>query len=134
MAILSELKPRNFLTDPEFENQIVEVMQININDGNEGLVDEGGYVYKTDLRKLQPIPITSELLGKLGFEKAGPQNDLWRSLKGITLYFHNGEWHISIMNYIVNRIGMKECLREWNKDRMTNDEFEEWFSKYGHSI
>lgn len=32
-----------------------------------------------------------------------------------------------IMKKIMNTIGHKACLREWNKDSMTPEEFEEWY-------
>lgn len=34
----------------------------------------------------------------------------------------------TIMQMISNEIGMKECLRAWNKDRMTPQEFESWWN------
>lgn len=35
----------------------------------------------------------------------------------------------SLMGEIINKIGYKECLREWNVGRgtMTNEEFDVWF-------
>lgn len=33
----------------------------------------------------------------------------------------------ALMNEIVSRIGMKECLREWNKDSMPGEQFDEWY-------
>jgi len=32
-----------------------------------------------------------------------------------------------IMREIAGIIGMKECLREWNKDTMTPERFEDWW-------
>ncbi len=37
------------------------------------------------------------------------------------------------MSEISTRIGMKECLREWNKGWMSDEEFEAWWSKANHS-
>lgn len=34
---------------------------------------------------------------------------------------------IKIMGLIERELGIKECLREWNKDRMDNDQFEAWW-------
>ena len=34
---------------------------------------------------------------------------------------------IAIMNEIQTIIGIKECLREWNKTRMTDEQFESWW-------
>jgi len=33
------------------------------------------------------------------------------------------------MSTIMSEIGYKECLREWNKDSMTNQEFEKWYKR-----
>lgn len=33
-----------------------------------------------------------------------------------------------IMSEIMSAIGLKECLREWNRERMTPEEFEEFWS------
>lgn len=32
-----------------------------------------------------------------------------------------------IMGWIMEKIGFKECLRDWNKERMTSSEFDKWF-------
>ena len=32
-----------------------------------------------------------------------------------------------IMSFIMAKIGKKECLREWNKDDMNEEEFEVWY-------
>lgn len=38
-----------------------------------------------------------------------------------------------IMDAIAERIGHKECLREWNRERMQPAEFEAWWLRYhGH--
>lgn len=29
--------------------------------------------------------------------------------------------------WIMDKIGFKECLRDWNKHRMTNEQFEDWW-------
>ena len=34
---------------------------------------------------------------------------------------------IDIMFRIENRVSKKECLRYWNKDRMTDADFEQWW-------
>jgi len=64
---LSELKPKALLIDPKFENQWVQVIQVNINDGNSGRVSEwdGGYAYDVDLRTLNPIQLTPDIVDKL---------------------------------------------------------------------
>ena len=36
----------------------------------------------------------------------------------------NRGWQI--MSWISDKISMKECLRDWNKDRMNNEEFDKW--------
>lgn len=41
---------------------------------------------------------------------------------------HMFKINITIMKFIENKIGIKECLRFWNKDKMTNDEFENWWT------
>jgi len=64
---LIELKPKSLLIDPKFENQLVQVIQVNINDGDGGRVSEwyGGYAYDVDLCALNPIQLTPELVEKL---------------------------------------------------------------------
>jgi hypothetical protein len=64
---LNEIKSKALLLDPKFKNQWVEVIQVNINDGNAGRVAEweGGYAYGVDLRTLKPIQLTKELVEKL---------------------------------------------------------------------
>lgn len=69
MIKLNELKPNNLLTDPAHNNQMVILLRVNIHDGNDGRVDEGGYAYDVDLRTLEPIPLTPEILGKIGMKK-----------------------------------------------------------------
>jgi len=32
-----------------------------------------------------------------------------------------------IMCWIEDKIGRKECLRDWNKERMSDEEFEKWW-------
>jgi hypothetical protein len=32
-----------------------------------------------------------------------------------------------VMEQIMHAIGYKECIREWNKDSMTPEEFESWY-------
>lgn len=39
-----------------------------------------------------------------------------------------------IMKYISNTIGKKECLREWNKNRLSVSEFEEFFDTTGFNL
>lgn len=34
----------------------------------------------------------------------------------------------SVMCWISSRIGIKECLREWNKDNMDNKQFDDFWS------
>ena len=34
-----------------------------------------------------------------------------------------------IMRWIEDRIGIKECLRAWNRKWMTDEQFEEWWEK-----
>lgn len=43
----------------------------------------------------------------------------------------NCHWHqhIQVMDIIEERIGHKAVSREWNKDRMTDEEHEKWFAK-----
>lgn len=43
-------------------------------------------------------------------------------------YIANGR-RSQIMNWIMKRIGLKECLRDWNKESMTNKQFESWWNK-----
>lgn len=69
MIKLNELKPFNILTDPAFNNQMVILTRINIHDGNEGRVDEGGYAYDVDLRTLDAVPLSPEILEKIGMKK-----------------------------------------------------------------
>ena len=38
-----------------------------------------------------------------------------------------GNWFI--MQQIEDKIGLKECLREWNKDQMPGDKFDAYFEK-----
>lgn len=33
----------------------------------------------------------------------------------------------AIMGWIMTKIGMKECLREWNRERMDRETFEAWW-------
>lgn len=42
-------------------------------------------------------------------------------------YIKNGR-RGEIMSFILSKIGLKECLRDWNKDRMTDDHFETWWN------
>lgn len=69
MVNLNELKPKNLLTDPAHDDQTVIVLRVNIHDGNDGLVDEGGYAYDVDLRTLDAIPLNPDILEKLGMKK-----------------------------------------------------------------
>jgi len=41
-------------------------------------------------------------------------------------YIRNGR-RSEIMRWISERIGVKECLRDWNKKGMTDEEFEAWW-------
>lgn len=34
-----------------------------------------------------------------------------------------------IMCEIMKKIGLKECLREWNKERMPGKEFDDWWAR-----
>jgi hypothetical protein len=36
-----------------------------------------------------------------------------------------------VMSEILNEIGYKECLREWNKDTLPGKEFDEWWGRSG---
>ena len=33
-----------------------------------------------------------------------------------------------IMGWIMNKIGLKECLRDWNKERMPGEQFDLWWN------
>ena len=48
---------------------------------------------------------------------------------GLPNHTSKHEYVWSFMSRICDQIGMKECLREWNKNRMTNEEFETWWAK-----
>jgi hypothetical protein len=34
-----------------------------------------------------------------------------------------------VMTWIMERIGFKECLRVWNNESMSKEEFEQWYSE-----
>jgi hypothetical protein len=55
-----------YFSDPNHNNQVVEIIRTSKNDPNNCQVDEGGYVYEIDRRKLNPI-----LLDQLWFKKFG---------------------------------------------------------------
>lgn len=42
-------------------------------------------------------------------------------------YVKNGR-RSQLMSWINMKIGRKECLRDWNKDNMSNEEFEQWWN------
>jgi hypothetical protein len=37
---------------------------------------------------------------------------------------------LEIMDWIKSRIGLKECLREWNRETLHGRYFDEWWAKY----
>lgn len=41
---------------------------------------------------------------------------------------------IKRMDKALHSIGMKECLREWNKAYMSNEEFEKWWEINGRAV
>ena len=43
---------------------------------------------------------------------------------------HTGGRNGNLMGWIENKIGIKECLRDWNKERMSNAKFDSWWD--GH--
>ena len=45
---------------------------------------------------------------------------------------HNLIWRL--MSEVSDAIGMKECLREWNRDDLPGDQFDEWWNKSKHMI
>lgn len=38
----------------------------------------------------------------------------------------------TIMGWVQTKIGIKECLRAWNCERMSDEEFEVWWTRRGH--
>lgn len=42
--------------------------------------------------------------------------------------YKKGSRRGQIMNAIMDRIGLKECLREWNADSMPGEAFDQWWS------
>jgi hypothetical protein len=38
------------------------------------------------------------------------------------------------MNWIMKRIGLKACLREWNREQMDDQKFESWWLRQGLRI
>ena len=36
------------------------------------------------------------------------------------------------MCWIMNKIGLKACLREWNKDTMDDEQFESFWNRHNH--
>lgn len=40
---------------------------------------------------------------------------------------HGNPRRATLMNDIRHKIGIEACLREWNRDRMTDDEFNAWW-------
>lgn len=64
--------------DPDYDNQIVELIRTNKNDPNDSVVDEGGYAYATDRRRLQPITLDKIWFKRLGFEE-GEEGVYWKT-------------------------------------------------------
>lgn len=42
---------------------------------------------------------------------------------------HKDDRRSAIMGWIKDRIGLKECLREWNREYLLGKYFDEWWSK-----
>ena len=41
----------------------------------------------------------------------------------------NDERRWDIMSWIMQHIGIKECLREWNKDDLPGEHFDNWYNR-----
>lgn len=40
----------------------------------------------------------------------------------------------AIMSFIMDQIGLKECLREWNKKELPGPAFDKWWSRHAQSV
>ena len=49
--------------------------------------------------------------------------------KPTSMYYEPTGWRL--MQWIVSQIGMEACLREWNRERMTESQFSEWWKRHG---
>ncbi len=108
--ITTELRVGNYVTDPEHGNQLVEILVLDKNDPNNCRVDEGGYAYQVDLRKLNPIHLSPDVLGKCGFEKTHNSNEYW------SFYRLKNGWHVSLAHHTEPIVGVREGFVYYSGD------------------
>ena len=75
--------------------------------------------------EILPIADISETLSGLDNQTLA---EWWCFLNSVTDSCH---WQqcIQVMNVIQEYIGHKACNRQWNIDRMTDEEYESWYTK-----